>query len=112
MRPDRLYLLDILEAAASLQRFLSGVTEESFSSDEVLQSAVLQKLIVLGEGASRLSDDLCSRHPQIDGKGIIGFRNIAVHAYFSVDWDIVWVAATEEAAMLAHAIEEATQHDI
>ena len=42
MRPDRLYLLDIVEAAASIQRFLSGVPEASFRGDEVLQSAVLR----------------------------------------------------------------------
>jgi hypothetical protein len=30
MRPDRLYLLDIVEAADSIQRFLSGMTQEAF----------------------------------------------------------------------------------
>ena len=34
----------------------------------------------------------------------MGFRNIAVHAYFSVEWPIVWVAATEETPTLRHQI--------
>jgi uncharacterized protein with HEPN domain len=54
MRPDRLYLLDIVQAAASIQRFLSGMTQEDFRVNDLVQSAVLQKLIVLGEAASRL----------------------------------------------------------
>jgi uncharacterized protein with HEPN domain len=105
MRTDQLYLLDIVEAAASIQRFLSGVTQDAFRANDLVQSAVLQKLIVLGEAASRLTADHCARHPQIDWKGIAGFRNIAVHAYFSVDWDIVWVAATEEAIELSREVQ-------
>jgi hypothetical protein len=58
MRPDRLYLLDIVEAATSIQRFLSGMTQEAFRVNDLVQSAVLQKLIVLGEAASRLSSTL------------------------------------------------------
>jgi uncharacterized protein with HEPN domain len=30
----------------------------------------------------------------------VAFRNIAVHAYFAVEWPIVWVAATEETPAL------------
>lgn len=30
----------------------------------------------------------------------MAFRNIAVHAYFSVDWPTVWVAATDDAPAL------------
>ncbi|MCS7058820.1 MAG: hypothetical protein NZ849_10715 [Meiothermus sp.] len=45
MRPERLYLVDILEAAEAIGRFLQGVEEASFLKDELRQSAVLQKLI-------------------------------------------------------------------
>lgn len=105
-RPDRLYLSDIVEATQAIQRFLSDVTAEEFRVNEILQSAVLQKLIVVGEAACRLSLDLCDRHPEVDWRGIVGFRNIAVHAYFSVDWSIVWVAATDEASDLGRQVGE------
>ncbi|MCL5074823.1 MAG: DUF86 domain-containing protein [Chloroflexi bacterium] len=35
---------------------------------------------------------------------IIGFRNIAVHEYFAVDWSIVWVAATQDAPDLRQKV--------
>ena len=31
---------------------------------------------------------------------MIGFRNIAVHAYFSIDWSIVWATVTKDLAAL------------
>jgi len=34
---------------------------------------------------------------------VVGFRSIAVHASFAVDWEIVWVTATEDVPMLREA---------
>jgi uncharacterized protein with HEPN domain len=105
MRRERLYLLDILDAADALNRFVAGRSREEFLADEVLQSAVLQKLTVIGEAAARLSRELHARHPHIEWTEIIGFRNLAVHAYFSVQWPMVWKAATSDAPELRPKIE-------
>ncbi|MBC7238103.1 MAG: DUF86 domain-containing protein [Chloroflexi bacterium] len=52
MRPERLCLLDIVEAADAIARFLHGVDRSQFMDDELRQSAVLQKLIVIGEAVA------------------------------------------------------------
>jgi uncharacterized protein with HEPN domain len=96
MRPERLYLNDIIEAADAIFRFLTGVGEADFMNDELRQSAVLQKLIVIGEAAARLPEGFKERHPQIPWRDIAAFRNIAVHAYFAVNWRIVWETATQD----------------
>jgi uncharacterized protein with HEPN domain len=36
----------------------------------------------------------------------VGFRNIAVHAYFAVDWSIVWVTATQDAPQLRQQVSK------
>jgi hypothetical protein len=54
MRPEKLYLVDILEAADAIQRFIESTNEEEFLRNELRQSGVLQKLIVIGEAAARL----------------------------------------------------------
>ena len=104
MRRERLYLLDILEAADALSRFLAGKDRAGFLADEVLQSAVLQKLTVIGEAASRLSSELRDRHPSVEWKEITGFRHLALHAYFSVQWPMVWEAAISDAPELRRQI--------
>ena len=100
MRREELYLTDIVEAADAIHRFLAGVQRETFLQDDLLRSAVLQKLTISGEVAARLPMDFRARHPEIEWEDVIGFRNIAVHAYFAVEWPIVWVAATQEAPEL------------
>jgi uncharacterized protein with HEPN domain len=100
MRPEVLYLTDVVEAADAIRRFLVEVPRETFLNDEILQSAVLQKLIVIGEAAARLSSDFRADHPGVPWADVVGFRNIAVHEYFAVSWPIVWVTATQDVPSL------------
>lgn len=104
MRRDELYLTDIIEAADAIARFLQNVSKDDFLKDELRQSAVLQKLMIIGESAARLSQKFKSQHSEIEWQDIIAFRNIAVHAYFMVDWRIVWYTAIHDAPILRDQI--------
>ncbi len=104
MRREELYLADMVEAADAISQFLLGVEQDAFSQNDLLRSAVLQKLIIIGEGAARLPKEFQERHTEIEWKDIVAFRNIAVHAYFAVDWSIVWVTATKDVPELRSKI--------
>ena len=106
MRHDRLYLTDMVEAADDVSRFLEALDDEAFYEDDLRQSAVLQKLIVIGEAASRVSPAVRDQFPEVEWPDIVAFRNIAVHAYFSVNWEIVWVTATQDVPRLRQHIAE------
>ena len=115
MRREELYLHDIIDAADAIQRFLYDTDEEEFSSNEMRRSAVLQKLLIIGEAAARLPDSFTANYPAVPWSDMVGFRNIVVHEYFSVDWSIVWTTATQDVPQLrAHvarilAIEDNNQ---
>ena len=52
MRHDRLYLADIVAAADAIARFIADMDDNSdFFTDELRQSTILQKPIVIGEAA-------------------------------------------------------------
>ncbi len=105
MRREELYLRDILEAAGYIAQFIGGVDRSSFLESELVRSAVVQKLAVIGEAAARVSEELRLRHPEAPWPKIVAFRNILVHAYFGIDWEEVWRAATKEAPALKEQIE-------
>lgn len=92
MRHERLYLADIVESADSIASFLHGCDRAQFDQSELIRSAVVYKLIVIGEAASRASQ-AGLRYPSIPWQRIVSFRNIVVHEYFGTDWDVVWEAA-------------------
>ena len=106
MRDEELYLRDIVEAAGAIDRFLAGMSEDEWIDDEIRQSAVMHQLIIIGEAASRLSREFREAHDIRPRNLGVGFRNLAVHAYFSVSWPIVWVTATEDVPVLHAQIAE------
>jgi uncharacterized protein with HEPN domain len=110
MRRDELYLEDIIEACDHVAGFIKDVSFDTFAKSELIRSAVLEKLIVIGEAVSRLSMEFRDRHPEVEWLAIAGLPNRIVHGYFQIDWTIIWTAATEETPSLrdqiAHILAE------
>jgi uncharacterized protein with HEPN domain len=95
MRSEQQYLLDIVEAADAIARFLAEIDRETFLKDELRQSAVMQKVGVIGEAAGKIESPLRSKYPEVDWPKVVGMRNILVHSYFSVKLDIIWQTAVQ-----------------
>lgn len=104
MRRDQQRLEDILEAIDSLARIVSGKHYGDLRNDEALRFAVVQRLTVMGEAASRLSATLREQHDSVPWTDIIGFRNILVHEYFGLLWSVVWETAISDAPALRRQI--------
>jgi uncharacterized protein with HEPN domain len=97
MRREELYLCDIVESANHIAGFIAGLDRPGFQESELVRSAVVQKLAIIGEAAARVSDELKARYGEIPWPKVVAFRNILVHAYFGIDWAEVWVAASRQA---------------
>lgn len=89
MRDDRLYLLHIGESLERIEAYVSEGSE-AFFADRKTQDAVLHNLQTLAESCQRLSEPLKASRPEIDWRGIAGFRNILVHDYLGVSLPRVW----------------------
>lgn len=84
------------------ERFSSIQKTEDFTSKfgmEKLDSICMQ-LIAVGESLKQIdkitSKNLLCFYPEIDWKGVMGFRDIAAHHYFDIDPDqIFWICKNE-----------------
>ena len=88
MNRDRLYLLDILEAIARIEKY-TGQGFDAFDRDELVQSWVVRHLQIIGEASRAISPELKAQHPEVPWAVIVRARNIIVHHYFGIDLDIV-----------------------
>jgi uncharacterized protein with HEPN domain len=104
MRREELYLRDIVEAADHITAFTAGLDFAGFEESELVRSAVVQKLAIIGEAAARVSDELKARYPAVPWPKIVAFRNILVHAYFGTDWHEVWTAVRKQAPELRRQV--------
>jgi uncharacterized protein with HEPN domain len=88
------YLLDILHSAEAIQNYIEGYSREDFLKDPKTQDAVLRRLLVIGEAATRLIPETESRFEDIPFRKMAGLRNRVVHDYGQIDFEIVWESIT------------------
>ena len=90
---DSIYIEESLYAINHISEYTEQITTlEELLKDTKTYDAVMMNFIVLGESASKLSDDIKSQLPHVDWRAIKGFRNFLAHDYFGVDENIVWAA--------------------
>jgi uncharacterized protein with HEPN domain len=98
------YLLDILDAAHSIQVFTAGVDEKRFCEDDLLQSGVIRKLEIIGEAAGRVSTEFVVDHPAIPWRQMVSMRNRLIHEYTKVRMELVWQAVQADIPALVELI--------
>ena len=90
MERDRVYFLDILEAARLALSYMQGISKGSFLDDTQIQDAVIRRLEIIGEASRRISPQTKTTYPGIPWNEMIGMRNMMIHDYDDVDLEIVW----------------------
>lgn len=89
MNEDLAYLNHIAESIALIHDWTQG-SKDTFLENVQVRDAVLRRVQTLAESTIRLSDDQKDAYPDIDWRGIAGFRNIVTHNYMGIDLDITW----------------------
>lgn len=96
----------MLISARRIQSFTAGLTYSDFSGNQLVQSAVIRELLVIGEAANHISGATRSGQPEIDWAQIIGMRNRMVHAYFAIDLEILWKVIQQDIGPLMRRLED------
>ncbi|MDX1993754.1 MAG: HepT-like ribonuclease domain-containing protein [bacterium] len=91
---DEVRLRDMLDAAHDAQSFLIGRDRQTLDEEKIFAFALVRAIELIGEAASRVTEETRSAHPQVPWKSIINMRHRMIHNYRDVDLDIVWETAT------------------
>ncbi len=71
----------------------------------MLLMALKRAIEIIGEGASKLSDEFQTAHPEIPWTDIIGMRHRLIHAYFDINLGIVWTTVDARLPALITQLE-------
>ncbi len=95
-----IYVNDMRDAIALIEKYVKGVSEEDFSRDKEKQDSVIHRLMIIGEAATHVPDDIRALSPQTKWRAIVGFRNVAIHEYSGVSLGRVWEIVQQELPIL------------
>ena len=100
MKDDRIYLEHILQSIDRILSYISDKTRIDFEEDFKTQDAVVRQLEIIGEATKRISMDFRRKHKEIPWSDMAGMRDILIHDYIDVDFEIVWKTASEQIPVL------------
>jgi len=103
---DQARLQDILESIETIESYAVSSYEE-FLADTKTQQAILYNLMIIGEAANRISEDLREEYPAIPWSSMIGTRNIIIHGYDQVKLPIIWEIIRQDLSKLKSEIIKA-----
>ena len=89
-RHPKLLLGDIIESAEKIQIYTHELSYDDFTKDSKTIDAVIRNIEIIGEASNRLPEEVKDKTSEIDWFKIIGLRNRIVHAYFGINYKIIW----------------------
>lgn len=92
---DRQSLFDIVNSAQIALEYVSERTKADVLGDRMAQDALVRRLEIIGEAATRLSDEARDELSHISWRSIIGMRNTMIYEYDRVEVETVWDTVTK-----------------
>jgi len=95
MKDDKVFLRHILDATKKIEEYLSAVSYEHFSRNDMMIDAIVRELEIIGEASGNISKDFQKEHPDVMWAKMKATRNFLIHEYFAVNTKIVWDTCKE-----------------
>ena len=97
---------DILDAIAEIEEFTRSMSFDQFRDDPKTLKAVALDIVVIGEAAGHVPDDVTDAHPEIAWGLMRGMRNRLVHDYFGMDPQILWDTVHDDLPSLVEPLKK------
>lgn len=105
MQPStREFLEHILDEAKFLLDASKDVDWASFQQDEILKRAFVRSIEIMGEAVKQIPDSVRRQYPSVEWRAIAGMGDRLIHAYYGVNYRLVWDSVTNSVPVLARIL--------
>lgn len=78
---------------------------DALLGDATFSRAIVRSLEVIGEAVKKLPAEMRASYPEVAWSDIAGMRDVLIHHYFGIDYDIVWSVLQNEIPELHHQLQ-------
>lgn len=105
-KSDETRLQHMLDAAHEALSFAEGRKREDLNADRMLMHTLVRIVEIIGEAASKVSQEVREQMPGIEWRDVIDMRNRLIHAYFDINLDILWSTIVYDISGLIEELEK------
>ena len=99
-KADSVRLRHMLDSAMEAVELIHGKTRADLDSNRVLSLALVRLLEIVGEAASKVTDDTRQQTPAIPWSQIVSLRHRLIHGYDTINMDILWKILADDLPVL------------
>lgn len=103
---DFIRIEHMINAIEEISIFIKGKSQEVFEKDRILVLAVIKEIEIIGEAASKISEEFKREYSHIPWDMIISTRHRLIHGYFDIDESIIWDTFNYDIVPLKEELEK------
>lgn len=106
-------MIEFLRHVQDEIQFLKNESEKidfsEFIIDEVRKRAFVRSIEIIGEAVKQIPVGVKKKYPFVEWREIAGMRDVLIHAYFGIDYELVWDVVINEIPSLELKINKIIQ---
>lgn len=87
---DKARLQHIYDAILEIESYTQDVEIEEFLRNSMMRFACIKQIEIIGEAGNHITKTTQLRFSEIEWRKIVSLRNIVIHEYFGIDFDVIW----------------------
>ncbi len=106
IKDDEYYRNKIISDIEHIIKHMENVNRDVLAENEILLDALEFRLIQISESTKHLSEKFKEDHSEVEWPLIVGLRNVLVHDYDNVDYDVVYETLKKDVVELVEQLKK------